>query len=477
MQTKLFIKKYAEEVVKGTAAVFAGAGLSVPSGFVSWKDLLQPFAEEIGLSMEKENDYLSIAQYYVNSKRNRTEINRRICSAFISGAKENQAVDIITRLPISTYWTTNYDHLIEESLQNNGKVADVKINPSDFLLEVKGAAATVYKMHGDIQFPEHAVLTKRDYEDYDLKKAVFKTVLKSDLLSKTFLFIGFSFDDPNLNRILASMRALVGEDMKPHYCFFKAVTKEIEESEEDFKYRKTKQDLMVEDLKNYGIDVVLLSDYEEIPKILREVEKLVNLKNIFLSGSFSVETNEWKKEQVTEFTKTLAKLLVEKEIKITSGYGLGVGSATITGVLEEVRTKKHAHFDDYLKLYPFPQPKGFEDYRELWHVYRTEMMLNCGTAIFIFGNKESDGKKVLAEGVRDEYKIAKEKGLILIPVASTGEMASTIYDEMFSNKDLYPYLSEYWDALKNERDPIKIVELVNEIINKRLEQIGGYYGA
>ena len=56
-----FIQSYSKAIVEGYAAVFAGAGLSVPSGYVSWKELIEPFAKYIGLTTEKESDYIAIA--------------------------------------------------------------------------------------------------------------------------------------------------------------------------------------------------------------------------------------------------------------------------------------------------------------------------------------------------------------------------------------------------------------------------------
>ncbi len=38
--------------------IFAGAGLSIPSGYIDWKGLLKDFAGEVGLDIEKETcDY------------------------------------------------------------------------------------------------------------------------------------------------------------------------------------------------------------------------------------------------------------------------------------------------------------------------------------------------------------------------------------------------------------------------------------
>jgi hypothetical protein len=53
-----FIRDIVSEVEEDNVAVFSGAGLSMPDGFVSWKGLLKPIAEELGLDVEKEYDLI-----------------------------------------------------------------------------------------------------------------------------------------------------------------------------------------------------------------------------------------------------------------------------------------------------------------------------------------------------------------------------------------------------------------------------------
>lgn len=45
---------------------FAGAGLSVASGYVDWKELLRNPAKKIGLDVDKETDLVALAQYIYN---------------------------------------------------------------------------------------------------------------------------------------------------------------------------------------------------------------------------------------------------------------------------------------------------------------------------------------------------------------------------------------------------------------------------
>ena len=66
IQKDIFIDNYLQALNNGDAAIFAGAGLSVPSGCVNWKQLLNGIAAELALDIEKESDLVAIAQYHYN---------------------------------------------------------------------------------------------------------------------------------------------------------------------------------------------------------------------------------------------------------------------------------------------------------------------------------------------------------------------------------------------------------------------------
>ena len=207
-QQKAFIDTYVTEIVNGDAAIFTGAGFSAPLGFVNWKGLLKDLAVEIDLDIEKEHDLISVAQYHFN-KFKRGKINSKIINEFTTLKRGSINHDILSRIGIEIFWTTNYDQLIEKTLEAHGKTVETKHRNKDFARNIKKKDATVYKMHGDKDSPDEAVLTKDDYETYNDKRELFSTALRGDLLSKTFLFIGFSFDDPNLDYILSQIKFLL----------------------------------------------------------------------------------------------------------------------------------------------------------------------------------------------------------------------------------------------------------------------------
>ena len=462
-----FIQKYTKAIREGNAAVFAGAGLSRPSGFVNWKDLLRPLAKTIGLDVERESDLLSVAQYYRNKRGNRSAINQLIIDAFTQGINYNKNIDILTRLPIFTYWTTNYDELIENGIQNANRNPEVKTESEHLPLMKPDRDAIVYKMHGEVKNPAHAVLTKADYEMYERTRPLFRTALKGDLVSKVFLFIGFSFEDPNLNYILSQIHSLLGENVPEHYCIFKRISSSDYPQEADYGYAKAKQELQEEDLRLYGIQTVFVDSYSEITEILQEIEKYSKTKNVFISGSIGRVSGIWTTEKAEELASRLASSLVHSGYRITSGFGLGLGSAVINGALDTIYSEKYKHIGEHLSLRPFPQiTQNEEAKKERWKKYREDMLEETGISIFMFGNKidKENGTVVEADGCIQEFEIAREKGNAIIPIGSTGFAAKTILERVKADIDKYPYLCPYVTRLESETEINSIIETVMAVV-------------
>ena len=467
---KTFVREYTRAIWDGTAAIFAGAGTSRDSGFVDWKELLRPMAEEIKLDIEKESDYLAVAQYYKDASRSRGGINQSIMDCFSNGVKENEKVEILARLPISTYWTTNYDELIEDALKRNNRKVDVKMDSDQLAMIKLNRDAVVYKMHGDVNHAARAVLTKEDYIFYEKKRPFFRTLLKSDLLTQHFLFVGFSFNDPNIDFIIGQISSLLGENIGTHYWLTTKVQRGKDKTEEEYRYNLRKQEMKSNDLAYYGIKTVYTDTYEEITEVLRNIEHTVKLNNVFISGSADCYGG-WTKKNAELLAEKIATELVKENFKVVSGFGLGIGSAVVNGALREIYASKYKHTDKYLALRPFPQ--GIEDEKErkaTFTKYRTDMISETGIAIFLFGNKKAssgDGKIINADGCIEEFQIAKKNGNIIIPIGSTGYVAEEILKEIEGDIVSYPYLEKYMDMLKTEMNIDKLVPVILKIAKEQ----------
>ncbi|MCX0340189.1 SIR2 family protein [Acinetobacter radioresistens] len=213
------ISRIVQELDENNFAIFTGAGLSAPAGYVNWKELLRPLAEELNFNIDREPDLVSLSQYYVN-ENSRSRLTERLIDEV--GIPKEPTVNhkILAKLPISTYWTTNYDDLIEKALDAENKLADKKFTKNHLSQTKKGRSAIVYKMHGDASVADQAIITKDQYERYPLDFAPFVTALSGDLVSKTFLFLGFSFTDPNLDYILSRIRIHFEANQRRIFVFF-----------------------------------------------------------------------------------------------------------------------------------------------------------------------------------------------------------------------------------------------------------------
>jgi hypothetical protein len=472
-EIKAFIDDFVTDLAAHNAAIFAGAGMSKAAGFVDWAEMLADIAKELGLEIDKEWDLISLAQYHVNEKDSRAKVTKKIISEFVEDIDLTENHRIIARLPVSTYWTTNYDRLIENALREANRRPDVKHEVGQIFNTRPKRDAVVYKMHGDIDHATEATLTKEDYEHYHTTNEGFINALTGDLTTKTFLFIGFSFTDPNLDYVLSRIATKHRKNRRDHYFFVRRpkLGEDANKTQADFDYNTRKHQLKVRELKRYGIQALEIDEYPQITEILKEIESRFRKRTIFISGS-AEEYGGWDQQEAQKFIHKLSNHIVKADFRIVNGFGWGVGSAVINGALDAVYEKPERYSEDQLIMKPFPQFKtGEKELKVLWEEYRQRMIKLAGIAIFLFGNKkDEDGKNILANGIRLEFEIAKQHGLIPIPILATGYMAKELFDEISKdfkswyaeNEEIIPLVEELSTYSAKEDD--KIISTIIKII-------------
>lgn len=463
MEKEILIKRYSEALEDGRAAIFAGAGLSVSAGFVDWKGLLKNIAEELKISIRDYTNLVELAQYYVNESRNTTELGQAIVNSFPTSTNPTTNHEILTSLPIRTYWTTNFDKLIERSLEKAGKICDVKSSPTSLAISKNQRDAIVYKMHGDVDNPDKTILTRDQFEKYEYTHKAFLESLGYDLTNKTFLFLGFSFDDPNLRYVLKHVRMLYKNNQRRHYYILRKVRQSQNESEDDFIYRQRQQELFIEDIKNYGIETILIDDYREITEILVSVEKRYLRRTVFISGA-AAEYGQYGEMPVKAFIRKLSASIIHEGFRIVNGYGLGFGNEVLTGALSQLKAD-HKPIDGNLFMRPFPQ--DIPDPQSYWPQYRREIISMTGISIFLLGNKidKDTGHLINSSGVEAEYNISKENGNILIPVGATGYMAKDLCDRQIQDANDTNCLPTKEELIELNNDGLNLEELHNLIMN------------
>lgn len=475
LEINSFINDYIKCIKEGCAAIFAGAGLSVASGYVDWKELLRNPAKRIGLDVNKETDLVALAQYIYNKDGSKQPMAELIRNNFVSCNNINENHEILAKLPIKTYWTTNYDSLIEDSLRKNGKNPDVKKSVKDLSTIISKRDAVVYKMHGDISNASDVVLIKEDYELYDLRNQLFSISLKRDLISKTFLFIGFSFEDPNLEYILSKVRILTDGYSRKHYCFFRKVNESDysndEEGKKKYQYDRLKQELKCADLmRRYNIHSLMVDEYSDITQILKRIEKGYKKDHVLISGSAD-EFEEFKIKDIEplEFIHKLSGEISKLGCKVITGFGKGIGSAVLNGVLDYMYKTNTRKLDDHIIMRPFPLYVTSDvDLEQIKKEYRKQMIELGGIAVFVLGNKTVNGSIQIADGVIEEFELAIDNGLNVIPIGVTGYASEILWNRLIENfEKFYPDNID----LKKDFELLGDSELTSDVIIKTVCKI------
>ena len=142
---------------------------------------------------------IRIPEYFYQSAG--SEEYYRFIKAVLQSDKASNAIDDeVFRIYPHHVITTNYDSLLEESTEPNAQKYSV-------VFEDKGLLANpsdkyILKMHGDLDHIESIVLKETDYTVYEQKHPLISTFIKALLVNHTFVFIGYSLNDYNLNLII-----------------------------------------------------------------------------------------------------------------------------------------------------------------------------------------------------------------------------------------------------------------------------------
>ena len=474
-----FIRDYSKEIINSNAALFIGSGLSRAAGYTDWKGMLKEVAQDIGLDVNKETDLISLAEYYVNSKRSREKINKAISEFFSVEHAPTETHRILASLPITSYWTTNYDKLMERTFKEQDISYSFLTNDKSFQKFVNGSGVVLHKLHGDVDSPGEAVITRLDYEEFAFRHEMLLAKLKGEMCSKSFLFLGYSFSDTDIMHILTRIRLFYKDNKaKTHYCILEKLARKKDEqgkleSDEDFAYRQTKQEHHILDLKSYGISTVLVDNYKtDIPAILNEIRRRVYIRDVFISGA--CESNNESIATYSQYAQTISAWLVTENFKIHCGYGKNIGADVVAGADDGCRlSKPHSlkKLNSCLYIYPFPYKASLSEIEreKVYDEYRQRIISKTGICIIINGTKLKNRKIQNSVGILNEAKIAMQNGCLVIPIAVTGGAAKQIWDEM-NQQNTALTISTNFQKLNSGQSFEEVFSAVKLLLNDYINQ-------
>ena len=190
----------------GQVSLFVGSGLSIGAGLPGWIDLIKPLAERLSLDwtdnpkMVTEDQLLKTTQYFEQ------EFGRNSLISYLKNKLDSTGVDItinhklISSLPINILLTTNYDNLIERTYMEAYKAFNVIVEDKEIPFWASQKVQIV-KLCGDLSRPASMAVTLNDFNNYQHSRSKIYERLKSTTEVSTLLFVGYSLQDPFLNRM------------------------------------------------------------------------------------------------------------------------------------------------------------------------------------------------------------------------------------------------------------------------------------
>ena len=438
------IKEYSQMAYKGEAALFVGAGISIPYGLPDFQGLIKELARgTIDLEITPELNYPQIAQFICNEKLGKKEIKYKISKKFDILYDENKSTYLrsIANSSISTIWTTNFDKLIEQSISFSGRNYDVRNEEEHFKYYSSRNNVEILKIHGDI-ISSDIVITQSDYEDFNINHRIAISRLEKDLLSKSFLFIGYSYKDPNIKTIVNTVKQLLNSKFVYKHYMILEQPKDTNESK--------LQKLWIKDMERYGIYVYeyQYGNYKELESILAKVSKKSKGRSVFVTGSHLNNHNTIAAEVGRE-------LFHINNLILKYGHSKGIGSIVCNNFVQKCISNNvdiGKRIEIYANPYSFCDDWDNKDFLlGALEEMRKDILENVQILIAFPGGK----------GTKLEIEMALKRGVVVIPVM--GERDKKFKEYIFKNLQLIEQLRQYSVEYINklECNQVKVADIIN----------------
>lgn len=449
VEKSIFLKQFSQHALDERISLFLGAGGSCDAGYPTWAELFTPLASELGTTIDENTDYYRFAQYYSNNFGS-GELRKRINEQINRNNYKSSLLEELIQVGFSNVWTTNFDNAIEMNYQQKDILTNKVFRDSDFTNININNRINIFKMNGDINNLDGIVATQGDYERYSDNHQVMMMFFKRELISSTFLFIGYSFSDHLVLECLSEITRYLGDSATYHYAIMK--------NKEDDPYFK----FFIEDIeKRYHIRVLLVDSYSEIPMVISELNDYIKRKKVFISGAFSSFEST-----ITEYSHNLSKCLTEHLLKsdyrIVNGIGRRFGTHLIGYANEYLAKQGVINIEKHLIVKPFVG--NSDDAAIEKHRLREKVINQCGASIFVFGEQDLNSVDKTS-GVWEEFRIAQEAHKTIIPISYPGMISEKIWKTVNMNITEYPYLEKNIHLLTSEQSIDDVSKIIIQILD------------
>ena len=198
---------------QGNVILFVGAGVSMNLGLPSWGALINKIADDLDYDPEifkTLGEHYALAEYYRISKgsigplRSWMDVNWHKPDIKVESSKVHE---LIAKAEFPIIYTTNYDRWLEYALDHYKKPYTKIASVAD-LTKIKERNTQIVKFHGDFDDDKSIVLDETSYFERLEFETPLDIKLRSDVLGKSVLFIGYGLADINLRFLFYKLSKL-----------------------------------------------------------------------------------------------------------------------------------------------------------------------------------------------------------------------------------------------------------------------------
>ena len=214
---------------------FVGAGLSVAGGFPTWKSHLKEQGRTAGLDGDEVDQLIDNGQFeqvihLIEQQDFLEAFEQELEDSFSHVDYIPETTRLIAELFTDTVITTNYDKLIEYTLENDFNKPVQLIDNRNPNEPRDNEAVSVIKLHGDIRTPQHCIMSQNHYNNaygegaIDLTLAI-PTFLRQTFISSSLLFLGCSLNNDRTVEVFKQIKQQAradGDILPKHYSIEQA---------------------------------------------------------------------------------------------------------------------------------------------------------------------------------------------------------------------------------------------------------------
>jgi hypothetical protein len=457
LDRRALVEEFGRAVSQHKAVVFVGAGLSMAAGYPDWDGLIKTIRSNAKVPPAITD--APLAAEYAAAELGREQFEKKLLLKLSSVTPAlSKTMSYLAALPVAEYWTTNFDNLLESALPS----PFVRLTDDKDYAGARNADATkrLTKMHGSLSlepgpsqsWESSPVITRGDFERYEFNHPLMSAQLRAQFLTSSFLFMGLSFNDPNVDVLLKISRSLPEDlDRPPHFAILR---------EEKSPAKRRAYELKVRDLENSGIRVCLVNEFTELEEIAEELVRRSKRPNLFVGGSRlddrGKQTSEAIGSRLNELGTELAIISFAGEAALAVSDGFWTSMIHGEYSPERIRFYFRAHGGKAAPKHPKRMGSCIYTHLDL-DAMRSEVLAEARAFLVIGGGSVTD----------QEVQMALSIGIPVIPVAIGDGLGKLLWE---SRAPANLGLNDFVDAALWERlgslDPNVVSRAVEEAVGK-----------